>query len=102
MNDESKLEEESFQYSLPEIQIVDPKTGNNLMIATPQPGKFFDLKIPQDITADQLLVTLRELVTFHYRNMIAVQRALMRAGVSAEQVGALFFPDVPKESEKLL
>lgn len=94
------MDENSFQYSLPEIHIVDPKTDEVLMVATPEPGKFFELKIPNDITASQLLIALREMVTFHYKNLMSVQRALMRAGVNAEQISALFFPGVPVDLDK--
>lgn len=93
MNNNTK--ESDFKYSLPEIHITDPKTGDVLFVATPQPGEFFDIKIPQGITADQLLVSLREMTTFHYKTLIAVQRALMAAGVKQETVHALFFPGVP-------
>lgn len=85
-------EEENFKYVMPEFQITDTETGDPLMRVVPKPGSTFDLMLPEDITKEQLTFVLKETVEFHYRWLIFVQRLMMTHGMTAEQVGQLFFP----------
>ncbi len=86
---------EEIKYSLAQIQITHPETNEVLMMATPTPGSNFDLQLPEGISKEDLVIVASQLVEFHYRHTMEMQRALAKMGWGPKQISDLFFPGVP-------
>jgi len=99
MSDDSNTVNSGMKFALPQIRVVHPKTKVLLAEATPAPGNVFDLKLPQDISPDEMLIVISDLVEFHYKHCMGVQKRLLDTGMSIQQVGDLFFPGVPSHGE---
>jgi len=99
MSDDPNLVSKDLKVSLPQIQVTHPKTGKVLMIATPKPGSLFDLKLVKGITAAELVLCVADLVEFHYKHCMGVQKRLQDMGFHQAQIGDLFFPNVPTNKE---
>ncbi|MCP4569010.1 MAG: hypothetical protein GY841_15660 [FCB group bacterium] len=94
MNDLTVKKE--LRFMLPEIRIQHPKTGEPLCIVTPAAGSVFDIRIPEGITSEELLIVVSDFAQFCYRSTMAVQKRLMNRGWTHEQLGELFFPEAEK------
>lgn len=86
---------DNLKFTLPEIQVTHPETKQILMRATPTPGSLFDLKLPADISQEEMVIVVADIVEFHYKHCISTQKRLYDKGWDAEAVADLFFPGVP-------
>jgi hypothetical protein len=89
----------NLKFTLPQIQVTHPETKGVLMVASPTPGSLFDLKLPEGITNEELVIVVADLVEFHFKHCMGTQKALYDMGWSPEQVANLFFPGVPSNTE---
>ena len=99
MSDNSNLVKKDLKFTLPQIQVTHPKTNQILMVATPAPGSLFDLKLPENISKEELVICVADIVEFHYKHCMGLQKRLYDMGWGPEQVGDIFFPGVPSNKD---
>jgi len=92
------ITKKDYQYVLADLIVKHP-SGKVLMTSVPAHGEGFDVRMPADITPEELVYVVKDLLEFFYRHNIGVQKDLYDRGWTHAQIAELFFPGVPRRKE---